>query len=95
MANSVDEFIEAKVQSEVTKRLAALSQGIPLLRPWYTTEQVMELTSWTDRQTIIKKFAHDPEVVRLGLVKRDGKGYFWRNPEFPRWLHDVYWRRKS
>lgn len=82
--------MKATVNAEVTKRIAALSQTVPYLRPWLTSTQVAELIGYKPR-TVNEKWGQNLELKRMGLTRKDGKGYLFKNPEFTNWLHDVYW----
>ena len=93
MTDSVDSIIDAKVKIGVAKEIAVFKQRIPYLRACISTKEAMEVTNYSDSATFLKKFTTDPEVIQLGLFKKEANGYHWLNPEWSQWYHDVYTRR--
>ncbi|MDN6268759.1 MAG: hypothetical protein L0J44_13055 [Tetragenococcus koreensis] len=90
MIMALVEEIEKIVNERVDKRVSELYDEIFYLKPWLTMEPLEEILHKNSRW-IIENLC-TKEFKNKGLVKKVGGKWHFKNPEFVKYIHDVWWK---
>ncbi|AYW50828.1 hypothetical protein C7H83_10280 [Tetragenococcus halophilus] len=90
MIMALVEEIEKIVNEQVDKRMNELSNEIFFLKPWLTMGPIKEILDKNSRWIIDNLCTK--EFENKGLVKKVGGQWHFKNPEFVKYIHDVWWK---
>lgn len=85
----IEEAIETLVDKRFDERFDELKHAIQILRPWVKMDMASDILEKEARW--IRANLCTYELVEKKLVKKVGGEWHFQNPEFFKYVHDVWW----